>query len=103
MKDSKEYFLKDKSQFIGFKGDKDAGKYIPNRYDATTGIPIISLYGKNKKPSKNDMQNIDVLVFDLQDVGVRFYTYLSTLHYVLEACAENDIQVLVLDLSLIHI
>tara|TARA_B100000886_G_scaffold8987_1_gene5778 strand:- start:1248 stop:2411 length:1164 start_codon:yes stop_codon:yes gene_type:complete len=81
----------------GFKGDKDAGKYIPNRYDATTGIPIISLYGKNKKPSKDDMQNIDVLVFDLQDVGVRFYTYLSTLHYVLEACAENDIQVLVLD------
>ena len=81
----------------GFKGDKDAGKYIPNRYDAKTGIPIISLYGKNKKPSKDDMQNIDVLVFDLQDVGVRFYTYLSTLHYVLEACAENDIQVLVLD------
>ena len=81
----------------GFKGDKDAGKYIPNRYYATTGIPIISLYGKNKKPSKDDMQNIDVLVFDLQDVGVRFYTYLSTLHYVLEACAENDIQVLVLD------
>ena len=81
----------------GFKGDKDAGKYIPNRYDAKNGIPIISLYGKNKKPSKDDMQNIDILVFDLQDVGVRFYTYLSTLHYVLEACAENDIQVLVLD------
>ena len=81
----------------GFKGDKDAGKYISNKYEAITGIPIISLYGKNKKPSKDDMQNIDVLVFDLQDVGVRFYTYLSTLHYVLEACAENDIQVLVLD------
>ena len=81
----------------GFKGDKDAGKYISNKYEAKTGIPIISLYGKNKKPSKDDMQNIDILVFDLQDVGVRFYTYLSTLHYVLEACAENDIQVLVLD------
>lgn len=81
----------------GFKGDKDAGKYISNKYEAKTGIPIISLYGKNKKPSKDDMQNIDILVFDLQDVGVRFYTYLSTLHYVLEVCAENDIQVLVLD------
>ncbi len=81
----------------GFKGDNDAGKYISNRYDSTIGIPIISLYGKNKKPSKDDMKNIDVLIFDLQDVGVRFYTYLSTLHYVLEACAENNIQVLVFD------
>ncbi|AUC15333.1 hypothetical protein BTO06_09350 [Tenacibaculum sp. SZ-18] len=81
----------------GFRGKADAGEHIKNGIDSKTGLPIISLYGKNKKPSKEQLANIDVVVFDIQDVGVRFYTYISTLHYVMEACAENNIPIIVLD------
>jgi uncharacterized protein YbbC (DUF1343 family) len=81
----------------GFRGRADAGAVIKNGIDVSTGLPIVSLYGKRKKPTKSDLKNIDVLVFDIQDVGVRFYTYLSTLHYIMEAGAENNIEVIVLD------
>lgn len=81
----------------GFRGIADAGEKIEDGKDSKTGLPIISLYGKKKKPSTEDLKGIDVILFDIQDVGVRFYTYLSTLHYVLEAAAENNIKVIVLD------
>jgi uncharacterized protein YbbC (DUF1343 family) len=81
----------------GFRGNEDAGASIDNSTDAKTGISIISLYGKNRKPSKADMDSIDVVIFDIQDVGVRFYTYISTLHYVMESCAENRKKLIVLD------
>ena len=81
----------------GFRGVADAGKTIGNTKDAKTGLPIISLYGKHKKPTVPDLQNIDIVVFDIQDVGVRFYTYISTLHFVMEACAENHLPLVVLD------
>ena len=81
----------------GFRGKADAGAHIDNGRDTKTGLPIISLYGKNRKPSKEQLVDIDVLVFDIQDVGVRFYTYISTLHYVMEACAENGLPLLLLD------
>jgi uncharacterized protein YbbC (DUF1343 family) len=81
----------------GFRGKKDAGAIIEDGIDVKTGIPIISLHGKNKKPKTEQLQGIDILVFDIQDVGVRFYTYISTLHYVMEAAAEFGIPVLVLD------
>lgn len=81
----------------GFRGDKGAGVVIDHEVDARTGLPIKSLYGKTKKPSRAMLEGIDLLVFDLQDVGVRFYTYLSTLHYVLEAAALHNIEVIVLD------
>ena len=80
----------------GFRGKADAGAIIEDGIDSKTGIPIISLYGNNKKPTREQLLGIDVLVFDIQDVGVRFYTYISTLHYVMEA-AENNIKVIVLD------
>ncbi len=81
----------------GFRGKADAGEKIVDGIDNKTGLPVISLYGSNKKPSAKQLKGIDVLVFDLQDVGVRFYTYISTLHYVMEAAAENNIPVIVLD------
>lgn len=81
----------------GFRGKADAGQHLKNGIDAQTGLPIVSLYGKHKKPTRADLKNIDVLLFDIQDVGVRFYTYLSTLHYIMEAGAENGIEVIVLD------
>ena len=81
----------------GFRGNDEAGKEIENNHDAKTGIPIVSLYGKNRKPTQEQMKGLDMLVFDIQDVGVRFYTYISTLHYVMEACAENQKSLLVLD------
>jgi len=81
----------------GFRGDADAGELIKSNIDNKTGIPIISLYGKNKKPTSEQLKGVDILVFDLQDVGVRFYTYISTLHYVMEACAERSIPVIILD------
>ena len=68
----------------GFRGDADAGETVGDYRDRQTGLPVISLYGKKKKPSPADLQGLDVVVFDMQDVGVRFYTYLSTLHYVME-------------------
>lgn len=81
----------------GFRGDAEAGAKIENKIDTKTGLPIISLYGENKKPKKEDLKGLDVVIFDIQDVGVRFYTYISTLHYVMEACAENNILLLILD------
>ncbi|WP_437179409.1 exo-beta-N-acetylmuramidase NamZ family protein [Pontibacter vulgaris] len=81
----------------GFRGDADAGAYVKDAKDVRTGLPIISLYGKNKKPLPEQLQNIDILVFDIQDVGTRFYTYISTMHYVMEAAAEQNKEVLILD------
>jgi uncharacterized protein YbbC (DUF1343 family) len=81
----------------GFRGDAGAGETILNGKDAKTGLPLISLYGKNKKPSADMLKGIDVIVFDIQDVGARFYTYISTMHYVLEAAVENNKEVIVLD------
>ena len=81
----------------GFRGDADAGEKVDNSIDKKTGIPIISLYGKNKKPSKEQLIDLDVLVFDIQDVGCRFYTYISTLHYVMESCSESKKFLIVLD------
>src|SRR5688572_23572966 len=81
----------------GFRGEADAGATIKNETDAKTGLPLVSLYGKNKKPTAEQLKDIDLVIFDIQDVGVRFYTYISTLHYVMEACAENQKTVLVLD------
>lgn len=81
----------------GFRGTADAGELIKNGKDTQTGLPIISLYGNNKKPTKEQLAGIDVMLFDLQDVGARFYTYISSLHYLMEACAENNIPLIVLD------
>jgi uncharacterized protein YbbC (DUF1343 family) len=81
----------------GFRGKADAGAPLPSAKDEATGLDIISLYGKNYKPTSEQLQGIDCMVFDMQDVGLRFFTYLSTLHYVMEACAEQGIQVIVLD------
>ena len=81
----------------GFRGTEDAGAKIDNEYDSKTGLPIISLYGKNKKPTREQLKGIDIIIFDIQDVGARFYTYISTLHYVMEAAGENNIKVIVLD------
>ena len=81
----------------GFRGTAAAGAHVDNSTDPKTGLPIISLYGKNKNPTKEQLKDVDCVVFDLQDVGCRFYTYISTLHYVMEACAENKIPLIVLD------
>lgn len=81
----------------GFRGKADAGQEVENKIDLVTGLPIISLYGSHKKPQPEDLENIDIVVFDIQDVGTRFYTYISTMTYVMEVCAENNIPVLVLD------
>jgi uncharacterized protein YbbC (DUF1343 family) len=81
----------------GFRGTADAGETIIDGKDSKTNLPIISLYGDNKKPKAAQLAGLDILVFDIQDVGVRFYTYISTLHYVMEACAENNLMLLVLD------
>lgn len=81
----------------GFRGDADAGEHVKNAVDTKTNLPIISLYGSNKKPTSDQLKDVDVVVFDIQDVGARFYTYISTLHYVMEACAEQNKKVLVLD------
>lgn len=81
----------------GFRGQAEAGAHISSGKDEKTGLPIVSLYGKNKKPTPEQLRGLDYVVFDLQDVGCRFYTYISTLHYVMEACAENGVKLLVLD------
>ncbi len=81
----------------GFRGTADAGEHVKDGVDSKTGVPLISLYGSNKKPSQEQLKGIDVVIFDIQDVGARFYTYISTLHYVMEACAEAGIAVLVMD------
>lgn len=81
----------------GFRGTADAGEQVKNSRDSKTGLPVISLYGNNKKPRSSDLKDVDLVIFDIQDVGVRFYTYISTMHYVMEACAENKKSLLVLD------
>lgn len=81
----------------GFRGTADAGEHIVDGKDSKTGLPIISLYGDNKKPKPAQLNGIDVMIFDLQDVGARFYTYISSLHYVMEACAENNVPLIVFD------
>lgn len=81
----------------GFRGKADAGEQILDDVDAKTGLPIFSLHGKTRKPSPEILKNIDVIIFDIQDVGVRFYTYISTMTSVMEACAENDVKVIILD------
>lgn len=81
----------------GFRGTADAGALVEDGIDKATGLPIVSLYGKNKKPSKEQLQDVDVILFDIQDVGARFYTYISSLHYVMEAAAEHNTPLIVLD------
>ena len=81
----------------GFRGDADAGAHVSNTTDPVTWITVISLYGKKQKPSPEDLSGIDAVVFDIQDVGCRFYTFLSTMHYVMEACAENGKEFIILD------
>jgi uncharacterized protein YbbC (DUF1343 family) len=81
----------------GFRGDHDAGAYVQNTVDEKTGIPMISLYGDKKKPDEADMKDIEIMLFDLQDVGVRFYTYISSLTYLMEVCARHDVPLIVLD------
>lgn len=81
----------------GLRGEGDAGEVIKNQVDEKTGLQVISLYGIHKKPTPRDLKGIDVIIFDMQDVGVRFYTYISTMHYVMEACAEQGVTLIVLD------
>lgn len=81
----------------GFRGQAEAGATIASGKDPLTGLPVVSLYGKNKKPTAEQLASVEVILFDLQDVGCRFYTYISTLHYVMEAAAENGVKVIVLD------
>ncbi|MDO5988948.1 DUF1343 domain-containing protein [Flavivirga amylovorans] len=81
----------------GFRGRVDAGELVKDGIDTKTNLPIVSLYGKNKKPTKDQLEGLDIVIFDIQDVGVRFYTYISTLHYIMEACSEQGIPVLILD------
>ena len=81
----------------GFRGQAEAGETIVDGADSKTGIPIVSLYGKTKKPTPEHLFDLDIVVFDIQDVGARFYTYISTMHYIMEACAENGKKVLILD------
>ena len=81
----------------GFRGEADAGDKIDDQIDGKSGLPLISLYGDKRRPRKDDLSDLDVIVFDIQDVGVRFYTYISTLHYVMDACAEYGIKLMVLD------
>ncbi len=81
----------------GFRGKADAGAKIKSGIDTKTGLPLLSLYGRNKKPTPKMLNGVEVVVFDIQDVGARFYTYISTMHYVMEACAEQNIKVIILD------
>lgn len=81
----------------GFRGTADAGELVKDGIDTKTGLPIISLHGKNKKPTPEQMEGLEAIVFDIQSIGVRFYTYLSTLHYVMEACAEANIPLIIFD------
>ena len=81
----------------GFRGTADAGEKVKSGKDAKTNIRVVSLYGTHKKPTKEDLKEVDIVVYDIQDVGVRFYTYISTMTYVMEACAENNKELLILD------
>jgi len=81
----------------GFRGTADAGEKVLNSMDEKTNLPILSLYGKNKKPSSQTLADVEVIIFDIQDVGARFYTYISTLFYIMEACSEQHKQLIILD------
>lgn len=81
----------------GFRGEADAGEKIEDGRDPRTGIPLISLYGSKREPTTEDLAGVDLVIFDIQDVGARFYTYISTMHYVMQACARNDVAFMVLD------
>ena len=81
----------------GFRGKADAGEKVNDSIDVKTGVPMVSLYGKNKKPSAEALADIDIILFDIQDVGVRFFTYISSLHYIMEGAAESGKAVMVLD------
>ncbi len=81
----------------GFRGAVDAGKYVKNGRDRRTGLAIISLYGRHKRPKVQDLQDLDVIIFDLQDVGTRFYTYISSMHYIMEAVAEQNKKLIICD------
>ena len=81
----------------GFRGEADDGQPVDSGIDPATGLQIVSLYGKNKKPTPEDLEDIDVVIFDIQDVGTRFYTFISTMHYAMEAAAENEVKFMVLD------
>lgn len=81
----------------GFRGTADPGEHVDDGLDRKLGLPVVSLYGANRKPKAEQLTDTDVVVFDIQDVGTRFYTYISTLHYVMEACAENNKKLIVLD------
>lgn len=87
----------------GLRGEAEAGAHVQSGTDAQTGLPVVSLYGNHKKPTREDLSGLEVILFDLQDVGVRFYTYISTLHYVMEACAEAGLPLVVLDRPNPHI
>ena len=81
----------------GFRGDADAGETVKDGTDTKTNLPVVSLYGNNKKPSAQQLEDVDIVIFDIQDVGVRFFTYISSLHYLMEACAEQNKKLIVLD------
>lgn len=81
----------------GFRGNAAAGEHVKDGFDTKTGLSVVSLYGKNRKPTPEQLADIDVVLYDIQDVGARFFTYISTLHYVMEACAENKKKLIVLD------
>jgi uncharacterized protein YbbC (DUF1343 family) len=81
----------------GFRGDAADGEHVTDAVDAKTGVPVVSLYGKNYKATPEQVKDLDILIFDIQDVGARFYTYISTLHYLMETCAENSKKLIVLD------
>ncbi|MBS1486937.1 MAG: DUF1343 domain-containing protein [Bacteroidetes bacterium] len=81
----------------GFRGTADAGETVNNSIDQATGIPVVSLYGKNKKPTAEDLKDVDIVIFDIQDVGTRFFTYISSMHYLMEGCAENGKKMIILD------
>lgn len=89
--------LKIMSPEHGFRGNATAGEHVNDGFDTRTGLPVVSLYGKGRKPTPEQLADVDIVVFDIQDVGVRFFTYVGTLHYVMEACAENNKKVVVLD------
>ncbi len=99
-----DYLLESKVNVIrvfapehGFRGTASAGEHVADGRDAKSGLPVISLYGSHKKPVAGDLEGLDIILFDIQDVGARFYTYISTMTYVMEACAENDVKMLILD------
>lgn len=81
----------------GFRGTADAGETVGHSVDKATGIPIVSLYGKNNKPTPEELKEVDVVIFDIQDVGTRFFTYISSMHYLMEGCAENGKKIIILD------